>query len=222
MPECNVDQRRGGYSPLRPLFGVQKLAKFAAALRCSLDEVKAPFRRAELAIGPFLSEWKKPAATNAEQIDALNELAKDARSLLNMLRGMDRRSRQRLLNEYGAGGDSEGDSAFALQSLRGDLAAVDRLSQNLTVAQRRAWIDHEPSEGGRPKTSFERFAAGELLKACRDVLGDEVLKPRSLKKQAALRCTVEALMAIGVPEKTAEFTATTVQAEAQKTSRQKT
>jgi hypothetical protein len=187
VPQRKVDDSSEGYSSLRPLFGPPQLGEFAALLGSTPDAIKAPFGRAELAIGPFVSGWAKPAATDAEQRDALNELAADAQSVLDRLRGADSRVRHRLSIEYGRPSEEsdthEEDALAALETMLRDIAGLDRLCRNLAVAQRRAAMAHQPSEGGRPKTNFERFAAAKLLEACKEVLGAEVLKPRSSKKK---------------------------------------
>jgi hypothetical protein len=192
-----------------PLYNASKAAKLAAELGCSPEEIEKPLSLAALAIGPFISD---PEATEPEQLAALRCLAADAESVLNRVKGLDSRSRRRLLNEYGAEGDSEGDALLALEYLATDKAALDRLSQNLTVATRRLSQSQAKSTVGRPKNSFEnsfeRFAAGKLLEVCKAIHGDAVFRPRSSEKRSARRFLICALMMIDDTKQSAARSAT--------------
>ena len=90
-PQWNVDQSREGYSPLNPRFSPQQIGDLAKDLRCTPEQLEKPLSEAALAIGPYLSEWSGPAAAEKQQLKALDCLAADAESLLQRVRGLDRR-----------------------------------------------------------------------------------------------------------------------------------
>jgi hypothetical protein len=206
-PQWNVD--RAGYSSLEePLYDTSQVGELAAELRCSVEAIEKPLAAEADAIGPFLSEWREAAAIEAQQEAALSCLATGAESVLSKIRKLDRRSRRRLLSEYGADGDSEGDSVAAVEQLNRDVAALDRLHQNLAVATRRLSFHKAASPVGRPANDFERFAAAKLLNVCKAIYGDGCLLSRSPAKTASRRFLIAALMMIpGIKQSTARSAA---------------
>jgi hypothetical protein len=205
-PQWNVDPSRSGYSPSKPLYDEDQTAKLAALLGCTPDEIDKPLSLAMLAIGPFISEWDEPAATEPEQFEALKSLASDSEDLLARIRGLDHRSRRRLLNEYGADGDSEGDSILAAQKFKSDVEALDRLCLNLIVARQRL-APSAKGKKGAPTISFERFAASKLLEVCKAVHGAAVFRSRSRENKRARSFVVRALMMIRVTQSAARSSA---------------
>lgn len=191
---------RAGYSPLRSLYDSKQTAQLASELRCSEAELEGPLAQAMLAIGPFLDEWRSSPASEPEQREILLDLANRIESFLERLKGVDKRSLHKLLIEYGADGDSEGDASAAMKRLRQDMSAIDRLYQNLTVAGRRL-----SSEGkrGQPKTDFERFAAEKLLTVCLSVHGERVNHRRSIERRASRRFLRAGLKMLGMEHATA-------------------
>src|SRR5262249_30662193 len=139
--------------------------------------------QAMLAIGPFVDEWRSSPASEPEQREILLDLANRIECMLERLKVVDKRSLHKLLMEYGADGDSEGDASAAMKRLRQDMSAVDRLYQNLTVAGRR--LSTSEGKRGQPKTDFERFAAEKLLTVALSVHGERVNQRRSIERRAS-------------------------------------
>src|SRR5205823_4487984 len=157
----------------------------------------------------------EPEATEPQQLVALSSLVVDAGSLLNRVKGLDSRSRRRLLSEYGAEGDSEGDALLALGCLAQDVTALDRLCQNLMVATQRL-SSKAKGKPGAPTISFERFAAEKLLRVCRAIYGSAYLQPRSAERKASQRFVIRALMMICVAQSSARTAANDALANAEK------
>jgi len=205
-PHFNVN--RLGYSPSQPLYDSKQTAQLASDLRCSVAELERPLAQAMLAIGPFLDEWRSPPATEPEQREVLLDLANRIECIWGRIQGMDKRSLHKLLMEYGADGDSEGDASEATKRLQQDVSAVDRLQQNLRVAGNR--LSTSAGKRGQPKTDFERFAAEKLLTLCVSVHGERVNERRSIERRASRHFLCAGLRMLGMEHATASGAANAV------------